>query len=173
MADGSCHASASLPPSAFSLSMQLSPLVYIQKILTLQLPIPMCCCQNNNYCYSLTISAHTPFWLSFISVIFEAHLWASCLKLSWLPIKSRCTKLLLTVCMWPVTVAKVSKTYKTTNTRYMQKIAIQPTGGGLAHACPTHCWGILGSWSHFSAHLESIVCQSVVPHFSDTSYTQN
>ena len=120
-----------------------------------------------------TIGVHTPFWLSFISVLFEAHLWASCLKLSWLPKKSRCTKLLLTVCMWPVTVAKVSKTYKTTNTRYMQKIAIQPTGGGLAHACPTHCWGILGSWSHFSAHLESIVCQSVVPHFSDTSYTQN
>ena len=104
IADGSRHAPAMKPecrpPTAFGLSTQLLALHTYSRY-SRSSCLFRCHCQHNCYpLYNRCARSGCPSWLSFISVIFQAHLGAS-----WLPEKSSCTKILLTVHMRPVAIA--------------------------------------------------------------------
>ena len=100
------YGAESVPPSAFSLSLH---------------NVSLCICTvdthssagysdvtANTTAIPGTIGVHAPAVLSgclSISIIFQAHFEASCLMLSWLPERSSCAKILLTLCMQPAAIA--------------------------------------------------------------------
>ena len=96
------YGAESVPPSALSLSLHNCQPLYTYSRYSQFSRLFRCHCQHN--CHSLynrCTCTGCPFWLS----QFQAHLGASYLRLSWLPERSSCTKILLMLCMQPTAIA--------------------------------------------------------------------